>query len=139
MRPTIALGQSRTFSPNLFAGTDDVINFNSTYNYVNCDYSPMVFEYPDCTTNSITENHIDENVFVYPNPFTQQITIDLNSIYTKDTDVEIFNILGEVVYYSSHNNPNQEIIVIDLKNLSKGIYLLKIKTGDKIIEKKIIK
>lgn len=138
MRPTIALGQSRTFSPNLFAGTDDVINFNATNNYINCDQSPMVFGEPDCTTNSITESLIDEDVFVYPNPFNEQITVDFNSNYVSETEVKIYNLLGKVVY-SSHYKSIQQPIILNLKNINKGIYLLKIRTGDRIIDKRIIK
>ncbi|MCO5267681.1 MAG: T9SS type A sorting domain-containing protein [Brumimicrobium sp.] len=138
MRPTIALGQSRTFSPNLFAGTDDVINFNATNNYINCDQSPMVFGEPDCTTNSITESHIDEDVFVYPNPFTEQIIVDFNSNNVLGTEVKIYNLLGKVVH-SSYYKSIQQPIILNLKNINKGIYLLKIKTGDRVLDKKIIK
>lgn len=137
MRPSIATGQYRTFSPNLFAGTDDVINYNQTHTYINCDYSPMVFGNPFCSTNSVNEHAIENDFSIYPNPFTNSFTIDLNNPKTEKVEIFIYNILGETIYHSIQNNQN--IVTINLENISQGTYIVAIKTNNEIVSKKLLK
>jgi len=137
MRPTIALGQFRTFSPNLFAGTDDVILYNQTHIYNGCDYSPMVFGNPYCSTNSINEYDIEDYFIIYPNPFTNEFTIEFNTQNKERTEVIIYNVVGKVVYQSTQNNQNT--ITINLENISKGTYIVAIKTNNEIVSKRLVK
>ena len=78
-------------------------------------------------------NNNSVNVNVYPNPFRNSINIDgikdVNQIYVTD-------ISGKIVYNSNGNFINNQI---DLSSLTKGFYLMNIKTQNKIISKKIIK
>lgn len=136
MRPYIDMGQYRTFSSNLFAGANDVIQYNENHFYNGCNYSPMVFGTPHCTTNSIAENTSKNNSFVlFPNPFKNKITIkhNKNNINTK---VIVYNIIGEIVYTSSYNSKYK---TLNLSNLKSGSYILKIKSNNEIYTKQIIK
>ncbi|RKE95040.1 T9SS type A sorting domain-containing protein [Ichthyenterobacterium magnum] len=66
---------------------------------------------------------------IYPNPTSDYITIQS----TKTVDnVEIYDLLGKLVMSSSKKH-------IDVKSLSSGAYLVKVKIDDKITVKKIIK
>lgn len=51
-------------------------------------------------------------------------------------NLEIYNILGEVVYYSIIQSPTHS--VIDLSKESKGIYFVKVQSADKVVMRKII-
>ena len=79
-------------------------------------------------------NTSDFNSFkMYPNPTNG------NKIYfnlTKDLNVNIYNVLGELISKEKVNTENNSI---DISNLSKGIYLLKINTENQFITKKLIK
>lgn len=138
MKPVIASGEYRTFSPDLFLGTDDVIDFNASFLTGGCTASSMIFGNPDCNTNSITENEIHNNMAIYPNPFNNQISIEFLDDLSEDVSIIIYNVIGEVVFSSKYNT-NQKIINIDMSNLSVGSYILTTKTNDKITSKQIIK
>ncbi|MEA1874406.1 MAG: T9SS type A sorting domain-containing protein [Bacteroidota bacterium] len=60
-----------------------------------------------------------DNVNVYPNPTTGQITIE----NVRGADVEVFNLVGQRVYTATNMDQNMSI---DLSNLSEGTYIVKI-------------
>ena len=70
---------------------------------------------------------------MYPNPVTG------NKLYfsvSNDITINIYNVLGKLVKSKENTNDKN---YIDVSNFSKGIYLLKINSGNKIITKKLIK
>ncbi len=75
--------------------------------------------------NFISESN---DLIIYPNPTTGKFTIDI-SVFDK---IEILNTLGQVVIETKKQN-------IDIRNLSDGIYLVKVSLGNETISEKIIK
>ena len=51
-------------------------------------------------------------------------------------NVEIYNLLGKKVY--THKTSNQQNTEINISNLSKGMYLVKVKVNNFIISKKLV-
>lgn len=88
-----------------------------------------------CTTVGVDEKEIQNTIFIYPNPATDRITINLK-IELKDAQVEIFNELGVRVskekLFSGLSNE------IHLVNLPPGIYFVKISNSEWIWTQKII-
>ncbi|MET3045681.1 T9SS type A sorting domain-containing protein [Flavobacterium covae] len=78
---------------------------------------------------SIVNNEINK-IAIYPNPVKE--TIYLSNI--TETEYEIFDILSKSIS-KGKTNVNQ----ISVNSLSKGIYILKIKIGENIINQKFIK
>ena len=74
---------------------------------------------------------------IYPNPATDNLTIDLGELKTNESAKAIFrNMLGVVV---GEKNLSQVQTDIALGHLAKGIYILEInKNGKKIIEKVVL-
>jgi hypothetical protein len=71
-------------------------------------------------------------VFVYPNPFTNQLNLE---IAEEPLTLEIMNMAGQLVYHQK--NPNK---TLDLSHLPLGIYVLKITlANNQIIQQKIVK
>jgi aminopeptidase N len=70
---------------------------------------------------------------VFPNPFTEDISISISN-FKKPVQLGLFDVNGKLI-------KQLEIIskTINLSNLSTGVYVLQLKTADKIIERKIIK
>jgi hypothetical protein len=68
-------------------------------------------------------------VSIYPNPASSKLNID-----TQETinSIEVFNLLGKKVITSNSKTVN-------INSLSKGMYIIKIASGDSIATKKIIK
>jgi len=77
---------------------------------------------------------VDKNMNVFPNPSRDFIQIDSPTI-ALDSKFEIYDLVGKQVQ-SGTLNENK----IDISQLNKGVYLLNVKTQDKVIEtKKFIK
>lgn len=73
-------------------------------------------------TTSINENDDQtENYKVFPNPFNQELTIEVKS--AQANDFEIYNVFGELVISGKLNS---KINTIDLSSLPPKVYLLKI-------------
>ncbi len=73
-------------------------------------------------------------VQVYPNPFQDEITIDVS----KASKIKIVNLIGEVVYETKEMEANSQLR-INLNELPKGIYFLNVSVGKESITKKLIK
>ncbi|WP_106792781.1 sulfatase-like hydrolase/transferase [Aquimarina sp. Aq78] len=79
-----------------------------------------------------------EDMFsIYPNPFGNQIYITSKESSDQNTEVEIFNNLGQSIFLKSYTN--QERIKVPTQDLSTGQYFIKISVGDTIIQKRLIK
>ena len=78
---------------------------------------------------------------VFPNPFTDKVSIQLPSIAesTKNTSIEIIDMAGKVVFSKNIDANSTDLIEINTLLFSSGIYLYKIKTEEKVYTGKIIK
>lgn len=85
---------------------------------------------------SLDDNSIDLNIKAYPNPFSNQITIEANEPIYK---VEIYNLLGQKVKNILFNSPTENSINIDLSDLSQGNYIAKVSSELLINTIKLIK
>jgi len=71
---------------------------------------------------------------VYPNPATNEFNIEFTG-NTRETDLEIINSIGQAVYTGNIIEKK----VVSTKHFIPGLYVIKIKNGDKIEFKKIQK
>ncbi len=119
----------------------------SASQYANPDsllgYGIPDFAYANLILHGINYKQTDtENlVNIYPNPFKQNIYLDYYSLDTQMVYLNIFDILGNEVYKSTTNvfSDTYNKFLIDLSELKSGIYILNIKSDNKIYTKKIIK
>ncbi len=75
----------------------------------------------------------DNSITLYPNPSNREINISSENIINS---IEIFNSLGQRVYYSVVNSNTK---TIDISSFVNGVYILGINTENGVIRKKIIK
>ncbi len=89
-------------------------------------------------TASVSSVARKENIFLYPNPTNNNVTISLKD---KDNEtikaVELYNIMGQRVFRKSLENGSE--ITLNLRKLSKGIYILKTFGEHYTYSKKLIK
>jgi hypothetical protein len=71
------------------------------------------------------------NCKIYPNPFSETIRVDCAS---RIESIQIFNVEGKLVYNQS--NPSRDL---NLSTIPKGIYILRMISGDKLFIQKIVK
>lgn len=75
-----------------------------------------------------------DDFMLFPNPTTGEINIKLNDLINK---IEVYNLLGKLIYLKEYINA--KAYTINLSDLPKGIYSLKVYGVDKVLEKQIIK
>lgn len=84
-----------------------------------------------CIYTKVQEIEEEENINIYPNPTTNLLTIELPSKII-DFDVFVFDINGRLVLEGKSNQ-------LLTKNLSKGVYLLQVRTNQKYYNKVFVK
>lgn len=83
--------------------------------------------------NTLNQN---ENLNIYPNPFNNQITIELKPDYQF---IEIYNLDGKVVFSKDIHQSKNKTERIEPGNIANGIYLLHIKTREQSFIRKIVR
>ena len=87
------------------------------------------------TTVLISENYFDNNITISPNPFSTETTISFSS-EQKNTTIKIVNVLGcEILRFAL----NDKSTTIDLSDVAKGIYFVRIEDEKKnVVNRKIV-
>lgn len=118
-----AFGSGSIYLVNNFG---DTIAQNTTFNS-----DSLVFPFCISTTgiNELTINTFD----IYPNPTNGLFTI--NSDNSKTYNIQIFDVLGNIVYQKPNNNNKT---TIDLRTQTKGVYLVSVITENNRVVKRII-
>jgi hypothetical protein len=127
---------------NILVGT------NATYTPTqNGNYYVIVTDANGCVDTSLIftvtnvisgiNEQLSSNLMVYPNPFSQNTTIRLLNKKDELLDLSLFDSTGKKVkglnYYTKDNT-----ITIERGNLTKGIYLLVVKTRNYTSKSKLV-
>ena len=75
-----------------------------------------------------------KDIQIYPNPAIDVIYINNN--HSQVTDVKVYNLFGECLVDQTINSRNTEINVY---SLSRGVYIVELKTKDSSVKRKLIK
>jgi len=116
---------SRTTSPD------------SLYGYGIPDYYLAMLYPTDVKNNESEKNKIN----IYPNPFTESFNINLNEKKRRNNIIiEVFNMDGKKLFYKKLKVSNHSNIDFDqLANLSKGMYILKLRVNKENYNFKMLK
>ena len=81
------------------------------------------------------------SINVYPNPFTNNIKMQIQSNKEEVSNIRLINMNGmQVAKRSVTLQPGDNIVILkDLESIPAGVYLMEIRTADEIITQKIIK
>ncbi|WP_188112263.1 T9SS type A sorting domain-containing protein [Aquimarina sp. RZ0] len=82
----------------------------------------------------IDNNDTFDGINIYPNPIISTISISLEEI--NDSSVQIMNIIGNVII---DKKMESKMTHIDLQDMPKGMYLMRIRSNNKTVIKKVIK
>jgi hypothetical protein len=108
-------------SDNLSSTTDSTLNF---YNFRGMG---------DCS-NSAKRDIENSDIQIYPNPFTSELTIQTSG--NREYSVELITITGNTIYQSKTEGNFHRI---NLRELSSGIYFVRMKSDNIISVRKVIK
>jgi hypothetical protein len=84
----------------------------------------------------INHNENDHQFSVYPNPATNKLTIEFNEPTTKSGTLNLISIDGKIVL--SREFQSNEKQLIDVSNISNGVYLLNIRTENGVSNQKVV-
>ncbi|MBK0404062.1 T9SS type A sorting domain-containing protein [Adhaeribacter sp. BT258] len=91
--------------------------------------------------NGVKNDMLEETlVKVYPNPFTDNVTVTLDAKPVKNLNISVQNLLGQTLQEEKFKNVNASFRkTILLQNLPAGIYLLHLQADGKLMTRKIVK
>ena len=124
-------GQIITVSP-----TQDQLYTLTTVDVNGCSAVNTVMIYVDSCNTSIEQ--IFSDFSIYPNPSSGLIYLDFDNSSNSFSQISIVNILGEEILTLNEISQSKNIKSIDFSSYPKGIYLIKIKTTDGILNRKVI-
>jgi len=87
------------------------------------------------TATFIKNHELSDNFKIYPNPSSQEITIELNS-KNKISQITITNYLGEQII--KMDNVENNLQKININNLPAGIYQVSINSNNQILSSKLV-
>jgi endonuclease I/chitodextrinase len=84
-------------------------------------------------TLSLLDNNLLNTLKIYPNPTNGDY---FNIVTTEDTTITIYNVLGKIVKIAQINEAKNNV---DISDLSKGVFIIKMSTANKSATTKLIK
>lgn len=86
---------------------------------------------------SLTDFSLEQN---YPNPFNPETKISFNLKEAGNTQIEVYNILGQFVtsLVNGYLEKGEHSITFNAEKLNSGVYIYRLKSGNKVIANKMI-
>lgn len=90
------------------------------------------------SSNSVVESQLEFNL--YPNPTRGNVYVELVSAPSSDNEVLVFDLSGKLLGQQKYIDSHRGFMEINLKDYSDGIYIIRIRSGEKIyLGKRIMK
>lgn len=82
---------------------------------------------------------LNSDVQLYPNPFSNYTNITITTHETSHIRVNMYNILGELVYQSDEgiHGSGKQLIRIDGEEFDNGVYIVQLTVNDQVITRKV--
>jgi hypothetical protein len=94
----------------------------------NFDYSNGLNK---CNQNGISENTMNKNWSIYPNPFSQNTTLKFQNTANEKIKLSVYNSFGKLLF--SINNITTEEVKIERVSLPDGLYLFQLLSDRQVI------
>jgi hypothetical protein len=83
-----------------------------------------------------TDAEGDGRIMIYPNPVSDQLTIQCGKGFTTGAQITLYDVTGRVLYTAL---VKEAVHTINLSEAAPGVYFIKVKQGGVVITKKIMK
>ena len=93
---------------------------------------PQLCDNPDATD---IEEWSDEDAVIFPNPTTGMVTVRLENGAIGNSVIRVFDMNGRLLQVEQQ--PHGDQVVLNLSNLSSGLYIIAIQSDNKNITKKV--
>lgn len=92
------------------------------------------------SVSALENNAYFQSVKVYPNPATDNASLNLNLKKAANVEVSLQNVMGQTIFTQAANmSAGEQVMPISLQNLPKGIYILKVMANGSAQEMKVVK
>ncbi len=78
------------------------------------------------------------SINVYPNPNKGQFTLEVETSINNNIDIQLINVQGQIIETISQENISEYRKQFDVSEYAKGIYYIKVNTGEQIEIKKVV-
>ncbi|MDQ3048856.1 MAG: T9SS type A sorting domain-containing protein [Bacteroidota bacterium] len=87
----------------------------------------------------VEENEMVNNVNVYPNPVTNNATVNFELAQSNEVSIAVVNAIGQLVVSENLGTlaPGSQVYSLDATSLNNGLYFLNITVGNHTITKKV--
>ena len=100
----------------------------------NCRFKSNVYVYNPAGVNG----NLNSGIQIYPNPTSNTIIVESSTVFNKNTQIKIYSLEGKLIMSQpSHSKATK--LTVDVSNLVKGIYILKLESENMTIERRIEK
>ena len=133
--PQISVNVSGGTSPytylwNTGETTSSITPTNNGNFYVDVQDVNSCFGSDTITVNFVGfENSIDNQIQIYPNPSSENITISSNFLINPPIVLNIFNLTGKLILSNNIEMKNGFSEIINISSLRNGVYLIEIKNS----------
>ena len=86
------------------------------------------------TLNSIVDQLEVFSVLIYPNPASNNLTIDLGALTGLNTTIKIYDSSSKLVF----EKQSTSTLLIDVSGYAKGLYTLELSTSDKVLRSQVV-
>ena len=132
--PTFSNDQSPTGIVYNTIGSYDVTLITSNANGIDTLIKTAYIDV--AAANSINENRVDD-IKIYPNPTSGQISIDVNG-YNGPIDIQVFDLQGKLLL-NKLNSTKNKILTLSMLEFETGMYLMKISSENEVKTIRLIK
>jgi photosystem II stability/assembly factor-like uncharacterized protein len=99
---------------------------------------PGIYKWDNSVNLGFESNELlEKKIVVYPNPAKENLTISFPKELNQNLKIEIIDLLGRISFSEEYDNQLNNEIKINISNLAKGNYLLKIFSDNEFVTKKI--
>jgi aminopeptidase YwaD len=118
---------------------DSLVNMDSVYcfNVAKAAIGATLHFAVGITTLGVDDYNENFQVSFFPNPTNDYLTINLGTLTDKNCQFSLIDIHGRVVFEKNIINTNL-LEQINVSNFNTGVYLARLTTEDKIVNKKIV-
>ena len=113
-----------------------------------CGYSSGVGQHGECedyaltivsaSTAGIEDLGIISKMTVFPNPTSDNSTIQFNLNNSENVNIHIFNLIGEVIYETNKNfNAGLNSILLETEDFLPGVYIINVSTAQEQMSKQL--
>lgn len=88
--------------------------------------------------NNATNDFAISTISIYPNPSNGEFNLNIDSKTANNYTVEVINAQGKMVYTSSLKGSNTYNEKINISQLAKGVYMVRIKSDNNVTVKRVI-